>query len=386
LDLSTKELWKIIVDSWDYEESKKIIRDIFRKTDKYKNGKEADNAMNVLIKEWKSLKLGDIAWPFSQGAFDDFVQRINSEKENGFVKDGKVKAAAVKYRRIKEINTVRNDFIETLIFEKNNNILPTLSHRRGVDFFINGISFDQKVAKSPTNEFKRHFKGDWRKMAIKKPELVAEYLYKYPDLFEGDYKKIKNDIIRHVAEACKITNLSRNDLLEGLDLDGRDLSKEKIESFLAELRAIFLLDNFKFNNILPLKQKKNQKNPDFEAEYIGKRVVVEVFCLTATHGQEKDRRLNCYINFNDRWQKAFIEKAEKKKDQLDVKNDVSMKILVCVINSRPVKALNGYDDFVNMLEIISRSLTWGKSYYLGICTGQVDLKSCKMNDCFYPSL
>ncbi|GAF95523.1 unnamed protein product, partial [marine sediment metagenome] len=181
LDLSTKELWKIVVDSWDYETSKNIIRDIFRETDKYKNGKEADNAMNVLIKEWESLKLGDIAWPFSQGAFDDFVQRINSEKENGFVKDEKVKAAAVKYRRIKEINTVRNDFIETLIFEKNNNILPTLSHRRGVDFFINGISFDQKVAKSPTSEFKRHFKDDWRKIAIEKPELVAKYLYEYQD-------------------------------------------------------------------------------------------------------------------------------------------------------------------------------------------------------------
>lgn len=142
LDLNTKEFWKIIVDSWDYEKSKKIIRDIFQQTDKYKNGKEADNAMGVLIKEWESLKLGDIAWPFSQGAFDDFVQRINSGKENGFVKDEKVKSAAVKYRRIKEINTVRNDFIETLIFEKNNNILPTLSHRRGVDFFINGVSFD----------------------------------------------------------------------------------------------------------------------------------------------------------------------------------------------------------------------------------------------------
>ena len=52
----------------------------------YKSGKEANNAMDVLIKEWQTLKLGDIAWPFSQGAFDEFVQRINSEKENGFVK------------------------------------------------------------------------------------------------------------------------------------------------------------------------------------------------------------------------------------------------------------------------------------------------------------
>lgn len=181
LDMGTKELWKAVVDSWDYEESKKIIRDIFKETEKYKSGKEADDAMNILVAEWQSLSLGDIAWPFSQGAFDEFVQRVNSGKENGFLKDEKVKVAAVKYRRIKEINTVRNDLIETLIFEKNNQILPTLNHRRGVDFFINGISFDQKVAKSPTNEFKKVFKDDWREKAIKSPKLVAEYLYKYQD-------------------------------------------------------------------------------------------------------------------------------------------------------------------------------------------------------------
>ena len=104
LDMETTELWKAVVDSWDYEESKKIIRDIFKQTEKYKSGKEADNAMDVLIKEWQTLKLGDIAWPFSQGAFDEFVQRVNSEKENGFIRDEKVKVAAVKYRRIKEIN------------------------------------------------------------------------------------------------------------------------------------------------------------------------------------------------------------------------------------------------------------------------------------------
>ncbi len=215
LDLNTKELWKVIVDSWDYEISKKIIRDIFKETDKYKGGREADNAMEVLTKEWEILKLGNLAWPFSQGAFDDFVQRINSEKENGSIKDRKVKVAAVKYRRIKEINTVRNDFIETLIFEKNDNILPTLSHQRGVDFFINGVSFDQKVAKSPTNEFKRHFKNDWREEAIKNPELVAEYLYKYQD--EGRFGADPRLLVVYIDEDVSIDKI--REIINDTDLN-----------------------------------------------------------------------------------------------------------------------------------------------------------------------
>ena len=216
LDLETKDLWKTIVDSWDYEESKKIIRDIFKDTEKYKSGKEADNAMDVLIKEWQTLKLGDLAWPFSQGDFDGFVQRINSENSTGIVKDDKVKVAAVKYRRIKEINTVRNDFIETLIFEKNENILPTLNHRRGVDFFIDGISFDQKVAKSPTNQFKTKFKDNWRQEAINNPALVAEYLYKYQDegRFGADPRLLvvylDEDIsIQKIQEIIKQTDLNK---------------------------------------------------------------------------------------------------------------------------------------------------------------------------------
>src|SRR3989338_4194687 len=201
LDLNTKELWKVAVDNWDYEKSKKIIRDIF--------------------KEWETLKLGSIAWPFSQGAFDEFVQRVNSEKDSGLIKDEKVKVAAVKYRRIKEINTVRNDFIETLIFEKNENILPTLNHRRGVDFFINGVSFDQKVAKSPTNEFKRHFKDDWRDVAIKKPELVAEYLYKYQD--EGRFGADPRLLVVYIDEDVSIEKIreiiNRTDLNNPLEIN-----------------------------------------------------------------------------------------------------------------------------------------------------------------------
>jgi glycine cleavage system protein P-like pyridoxal-binding family len=74
-------------------------------------------------------------------------------------KDEEVKIAAVKYRRLKELNTARNDYLETLLFEKNINIIPTLKHNKGTDFYIDGISFDQKVAKSPTQEFIKKY-GD----------------------------------------------------------------------------------------------------------------------------------------------------------------------------------------------------------------------------------
>jgi len=220
LDLSTNEIWKLVVDTWNYEESKKIIRNLFRNTKKYANGKVANNSMKVLLDEWNSLNVGNIAWPFSQGAFDEFVQRVNSESVAGLIKDEKVKLAAVKYRRIKEINTVRNDFIETLIFESNDSILPTLNHRRGVDFFINGISFDQKVAKSPTNEFKKTYKDEWKKVAIERPELVAEYLYKYQD--EGRFGADPRLLVVYLDEDVtleKITEIiGRTDLSSPIEV------------------------------------------------------------------------------------------------------------------------------------------------------------------------
>lgn len=215
LDLDTSQLWLKIVEFWDFENSKSIIRELFILTEKYKSGKDSFSTMNVLLEEWAKLKLGIISWPFSQGDFDGFVQRLNAENCDGFQKDEKVKHAAIKYRRIKEINTVRNDFIETLIFEKNKNILPTLNHRRGVDFFINGISFDQKVAKSPTNEFKREFGENWKNFAIQNPHKVAEYLYKYQD--EGRFGADNRLLVVYLDEDVSIEKIAN--IIENTDLE-----------------------------------------------------------------------------------------------------------------------------------------------------------------------
>ena len=82
----TDEIWKLEVKYWDYHISKDIIRTLFRKTAKYRRGKESVNAISVLRDEWKKLNLGNFEWPCSQGDFDGFVQRINSLPDIGLIK------------------------------------------------------------------------------------------------------------------------------------------------------------------------------------------------------------------------------------------------------------------------------------------------------------
>ena len=125
--MSPTDLDKIIIQNWDYGKAKNIIRSMFKESEKYLHGKSANATMKIMIEEWKNKKLGELEWSFSQGGFDNFVQRINNNpNEEGEEKDETVKTSAVKFRRLKEINTLRNDFLETLIFEKNENIIPTL--------------------------------------------------------------------------------------------------------------------------------------------------------------------------------------------------------------------------------------------------------------------
>lgn len=208
------DLFNEIVRIWNYDDAKDKIRSIFQEKPKFINGLRGEETIDILLEEWRLLGLGNIGWPFSQGQFDNFVQNLNSEHIDRNYKDERVKIAAVKYRRIKEINTERNDFLETLVFLKNENIIPTLSHSRGVDFFINGISYDQKVAKSPTNEFKIDFGENWKQEAINNPEKVAEYLYKYQD--EGRFGSSPRLFIVYLDE--DISPLRIREIIENTDL------------------------------------------------------------------------------------------------------------------------------------------------------------------------
>ena len=164
---------------------------MFKKTEKYKIGKFSAEAIKEMMKQWDSLCLGKLEWPFHPMAFDQHIQDINTNKSlTELEKDEKVKNEIVKFRRIKKINTARNDFIEYLIVEYNDNVTPTLKHNRGIDFYINGHPFDQKVSRSVTNNFISDFGDNWKQQAKEHPEIVAEYLY-------NKFKDKKHDIIYH---------------------------------------------------------------------------------------------------------------------------------------------------------------------------------------------
>lgn len=210
----SQDIFNEIVQVWDYQKARPIIRDIFMRSEKYKRGLGGQHTIKILLEEWQNLGFGNLEWPFSQGAFDNFVQSINGEAIDRIHKDEKVKSAAVRYRRIKEINTERKDFLESLIFEKNQNIIPTLSHSRGVDFFINGISFDQKVSRSVTNEFKKDFGDEWKEKAIKEPHLVAQYLYSYQD--EGRFGSAPRLFVVYLDE--NISPLEIKDIIANTNL------------------------------------------------------------------------------------------------------------------------------------------------------------------------
>lgn len=170
-----------IIDTWDYEISKNIIRKMFTESPKYMQGQKCRESIENAVADWNQRNLGDFVWPFSAMNFDKRVVAINRMPLSEQEKDNLIASEVIKFRRIKDINTMRNDYIEYLITSNNENIIPTLTHRSGVDFYIDGEPYDQKVSKSVGSDFIKQYGDGYRTIAIQHPELVAKSLYEHQD-------------------------------------------------------------------------------------------------------------------------------------------------------------------------------------------------------------
>lgn len=191
----------------------------------------------------------------------------------------------------------------------------------------------------------------------------------YPKIRDS---KVRQDILSRLEKACDIVDLSFAELLNGLDFKPNDLTIEALESFLAQLRAIFWLRDFGFSEIAPLKAKKKTEQADFKSKYKNRNSTIEVFCLTQKHGQQRDPHLGVFVNFDPNFKgskfgRDFMTVAQRKKEQLD-SSPADIKVLLCVVNSEPMVALNTKEDFDRHAKLLYGKLSWGRGYYIGILT------------------
>lgn len=170
-----------IISTWEYELSKNILRELFKQSEKYRRCRDCGGQIQDALQSWSENNIGEFSWPFSAMNFDNRVHQINRMEISENEKDSILCSDVKRFRRIKDINSKRNDYIEYLIFEHNENVIPTFTNSKGIDFYINGEPYDQKASKSAGGDFIREYGEDYREIALNHPELVAKSLYEHQD-------------------------------------------------------------------------------------------------------------------------------------------------------------------------------------------------------------
>lgn len=178
-----------IIETWNYDISKKVLRELFFESNKCLVNQKKKEKIDAAINEWKELGLGELKWPFAAADIDNQVHKLNRRDDlTGPEKDKMISDDIIRFRRIKEINQLKNDYIEYLVILHNDNVIPTFGNKRGTDFYIDGIPFDQKVSKSVGSDFIKKYGDDYRLVAINDPQALAVSLYEHqdPDRFGAD--------------------------------------------------------------------------------------------------------------------------------------------------------------------------------------------------------
>ena len=175
---------------------------------------------------------------------------------------------------------------------------------------------------------------------------------------------------------AEIVSLSPDDLLKKLDFNRKDLSPERIESLLGELRTIHFLHNNGFIDIVPIRAT-SKRSPDFSA----KRNVVDFQIEVATSIHSAPRIFHDSVV---KWATAKL-KNDDKLSQMNSGSSESHKMFVCILNSLSAVALNEHSDYINMVKHVWKELGSIPNLHIAIVTGRISISE-GMDDCVYPSI
>lgn len=180
---------------------------------------------------------------------------------------------------------------------------------------------------------------------------------------------------RQFLTGSEIVSLSPDALLKKLDFNRNDLSPERIESLLGELRTIHFLHNNGFTDIVPIRAR-SKRSPDLSAKRYGTNFQIEV--ATSIHSAPRTFHSSVV-----KWATAKLQ-HENKLSQMNSGPTGAYKMFVCILNSEGAVALNQRSDYMSMLKHVWEELGSIQNLHIAIVTGRISIDE-GMDDCVYPS-
>jgi len=245
LKIQTPEfLYNEIFNRWNYEDVKFFTRHI-AKQKKYslselkKNIKNYEETKKIIEEEFNGQK----SWAFNVMAYDSKLTST-IRKNDDFLVGLDEHLIDIKKNYIIKSHTIFRSFLyEYYLIKHHEEILPTLSNNKSVDFFYNGKNFDLKNASSVTDNFKIDFGNQWMRDALNNPQTVARYLYENqnenrfdssPRIFIVELEnKIKS--ITAIEKDCRDLNFG-----ETHKIDFDYIINGKKENFTTESLVVFI--------------------------------------------------------------------------------------------------------------------------------------------------
>lgn len=174
-----------LIKYWDYSLCCPIIREEFKKTEKYNKYIKSKSIFETYTSYFRNILNNDRFKnlpEYSAMVLEQNITKIfgnSSLTPERMVKEfySAIDSFILYCINSKALAMWRNDYIEYQIFENNENVIPTFGNTRGCDFFINGEPYDQKTSRSVGKTFKEKYPSRWKEDSINHPEEVAKSLY-----------------------------------------------------------------------------------------------------------------------------------------------------------------------------------------------------------------
>lgn len=176
--------------------------------------------------------------------------------------------------------------------------------------------------------------------------------------------------------ASNATGLKPEELFDKTDIKLKDLSPERIESSIGEIRAINFLFQEEFRKITLLKSNKKRK-ADLTAVKGRYNYAVEV---TTSIQSAQNRICSEWIltKLIDDGKLLQLEETAKTLGN-------SKKMLICVMNTIEVVALNTHSSFLSISKTVWERSGKIKDFHVCIITG-LGAEGYESDDCVYPNL